>query len=448
LSQAMVEGPDPRGAFAVSLLRSAASSVIGKDREASQIVLREPDVLLRGRTNWSTLRLLVQARYLNYASAEQTTKIVSPLLNELGVKMQKPPATITDGRLWDEFLAVLRYPDSGEWSPTLQKRAASLILDGMVRWRSPSFAAEFRVAALPPYDKQFVVAVREQTRRVLDQWLAVVNPYLEKHLAPPYEPAVRQVVQSVGLVLGVYSDGDNWPANKTVALLSEQLQAYYTDNPQELTDQSAGDLLPASPAALLTQIVWSTGEIPGFVRRGQPKPKSVEAKLKGFETLVTGGPAGAAQYRDNDSQFRGLINEAPYEVIKSAVAERKASKISKAVPNPIVPDNPEGLLNATSGWPQTSVSDGGTPADPLLLLAVLADVSGQSQHRDERIATLLTSKATKDRLQGFLKRIFSGRLKAREHARRLLQKMARDTKSADLVNAIRDLDAAMAPPKP
>ncbi len=87
--------------------------------------------------------------------------------------------------------------------------------------------------------------MREKSRQFLDQWLGVTNDFLQKHTGPPYGAAVREAAESVDLVLWVYSDGDNWPVDETIALFTKQLRTYYADNPQDATVQSPSDLLPA-----------------------------------------------------------------------------------------------------------------------------------------------------------------------------------------------------------
>jgi hypothetical protein len=78
---------------------------------------------------------------------------------------------------------------------------------------------------------------------------------------------------------------------------------------------------------------------------------------------------------------------------------------------------------------------------------VLADLTGDSQAQDEQIATLFPSRDT-DQTQTpsrHLEKLLSGPLKVREHARRLLEKMAANAKSRDLANAIRALDPTLVP---
>ncbi len=154
----------------------------------------------------------------------------------------------------------------------------------------------------------------------------VANAYLEKHPTPPNGPEVRWVIGPVGWVLNSYSDGDDWPAEKTAALLTEQLRGFYTDDSKETTDGNWRHRVPADPATLLTEIVAITGKIPDFVRKGHPKPASVAARLKRLEALLKAGKTNPIDLAEDHAHLAGLIGLAPYEVIKLAICQPPAKQ--------------------------------------------------------------------------------------------------------------------------
>jgi serine/threonine protein kinase len=470
LSRALREGPGPRSAFAASLLRGAASSVIGANREASLVVLRELDVPLTGLDRpltgikRSALCLVVRTHFLKQATAEQTEQIISAVI-KLKVLLHDAPATKTHDALRSDLLAVFSQPKLGNWPPALRRTLAGLILDSTFKmpfyvqgfWgNSTSFSSSSQPLAesAPFFGKEVVARFRANKQFFLDQWLSVTNDYLEKHPTPPNGPQVRWVIGPLGWVLNSYSDGDDWPAEKTAALLTEQLRGYYTDDPQKTTEiKWLFDLVPEQPATLLTEIVPITGKIPDFVRTGHPKPAFVADRLKRFETLIKAGVTSPTELiRNPANRFTGLIGLVPYEVIKLAVGPRPSNQ---PVPHPrqFDPWTPMDVLCAAStSHPEVWNNDGKTcPIDPRLLLTALADLTGQSQAQDEQIASLFANAggrgAMKAEFRIPLENLLAGPLKARGTARRLLTKMAATAKSPDLVRAIRDLDPSLFPPK-
>jgi serine/threonine protein kinase len=447
LSGAVRAGAGPRAAFAASLLRETARFRIRKDHEASQTVLRELDVRLTG-IDWSAVCLLVRSHYLEQASAEQTEKIAIMAIG-LGERLHDAPKPATNAAMRNDLLDVFLHPIHGNWPPRLRRTLATLLLDSTFKhpyimggW--PTVQGSER---LPLFGRQSVTLFRENKQAYLDQWLAVTNVYLEKHLSPPYSPDVKWVYQPLQWVLDAYSDGDDWPADKTAALLTQQLRAYYTDDPEKTTDQAAFKIVPDSPATMLMDIVSITGEIPDFVRKGHPKPAVVAALLQRYEMFLKKGETSPMQLTSTaQNPFRSLFGVAPYEVIQLAVAPRpNQPKLSRRILDPWAAQM---ILSATSGLQEGWNNDGATyPIDPRLLLAVLANLTGQSKEQDERIATLLPDPEMMVNRTPF-EDLLSGPLKARVFALRQLRKMVATAKSPDLASCARDLDPATTPAKP
>jgi hypothetical protein len=332
---------------------------------------------------------------------------------------------------------------------TLRRTLARLVLDEHLKM--PGFVQNFPGDPArqpgPLFGTESVAGFRANKQFFLDQWLVVANDYLEKHPAPPNGPEVRWVIGPVGWVLNSYSDGDDWPAEKTAALLTEQLRGYYTDDPNKTTDvKSLYDLVPAEPATLLAEIVPITGAIPDFVRKGHPKLASVAARLKRLGAVLKAGQPSPRALTQGPAEFAGLMGQAPYEVIKLAVGQRPAYPSASDRKADIW--NPWYVLQATSAeQPELWNNNRRTDIDPRLLLTVLADLAGQNQVQDNRIAGLLSNPNMKDRFRVPMENLLTSPLKARGTARRLLEKIAATAKSPELVKVIRDLDPILAPPK-
>jgi serine/threonine protein kinase len=453
LSRSLRDEPGARGAFAASLLRGAASQVIDGNHEASQVVLRELNVPLTG-IDWSALYLIVRSHFLKQATPEQREQIVASVI-KLGGLLRDRPANGTAHLMGVDLLDVFSQPTLGNLQTALRRTLAGLVLDGNVTM--PGFAQNLpgdpSLQPGPLFGAESVAGFRANKQFFLDQWLSVANAYLEKHPTPPNGGEVRWVIGPVGWVLNSYSDGDDWPVEKTAALLTEQLRGYYTDDPKTTIDvKSLYDLVPAEPATLLTEIVPITGAIPDFVRKGHPKLASVAAKLKRFEAALNAGQPSPRELmqlmQGGQTEFAGLMGQAPYEVIKLAVGQRPAdASVSDRKADLWKPWH---VLQATSAqqgelWNNNRKTD---PIDPRLLLTALADLTGQNQTQDNRIAGLLSNPNMKDAFRVPMENLLDGPLKARGTARRLLQKMAATAKSPKLVKVIGDLDPTLVPPKP
>jgi Protein kinase domain len=465
LSAAMWRGPSTRAAFAASLLRVPARSTIEKNEAAAQVVLRahgtawwqEPDTDppppasespgfpgFRRRSaslagvDWAAVCLLVRVGYVDTASDDQVQRIAAAI-NQLRDQLQASPSTNTAELLRADLLDALKVEPKAGWPASVRQTMASLLLDGIVSEPDSSYgtthldffltkknsnAEEVRII----YDPQYVSKLREKSRQFLDQWLGVANGFLQKHAEPPYDAAVRAVAESVSPALLVYSDGDNWPVDETIALFTKQLRTYYADNPNERTVQSANDLLPASPALLLTQIVRVTGDIPDFVKKGHPKPRSVIAKWERFEVAVN------PQMRGSD--FHRLFEDDPYAVMQLAVRPPAAAEKIQAQGFVVGPLSPEQIISATANY---------DVVDPILVLSLLADLTGNSPAQDVRIAAFLKTWQPGTNMGRGLENLFASHLRAREQARRLLQRMMTKAKSPSLMNAVRELNLPLSP---
>jgi hypothetical protein len=80
----------------------------------------------------------------------------------------------------------------------------------------------------------------------------------------------------------------------------------------------------------------------------------------------------------------------------------------------------------------------------LLILAVLADMTGESTAQDQRIATLFTEGQAATIFREHLEDILWGSLKVRAIALHLLQKMIANSKSDKLQHVLHDLLAPAA----
>jgi hypothetical protein len=261
---------------------------------------------------------------------------------------------------------------------------------------------------------------------------------------------------------------DNWPADATAELLSEQLRRYYVTDANDHTDQSPSDPLPLKPAEMLHIIATITGKVPDFARTGLPKPKAVGDRLKQLETALNGNTEPIAlmrlfEPRDPDGrpqigQFVDLYALAPFEVVNLAVGETSARlpRIGRATSSGrggrrgqggegardslIQPDE---ILNyVTYGARVTSDTRSSvTYVDPLFLLTALSQFVGENEAQDDRVHQLLRASimyyAGQFYVHEQLKSVIAGPTTAGEIARQMLEEMAEKAKSDALRNAVK-----------
>jgi hypothetical protein len=213
--------------------------------------------------------------------------------------------------------------------------------------------------------------------------------------------------------------------------------------------------LPATPALLLTQIVRITGKIPEFVLNGTPRAKDVRARFEYFKSFLASDRQ--LQRGDLDAPIRGLFECMPLEVVKASLGDTKAQAEWQ------VPYTPRLILFDTSNdeelWDPRSMRSlrvrplVETTVDPLLLLALLTHLTGESEAQDLKIAALIGEEAyfppvarvfggqeqppAAAGMRRHLKFLLTSPMKARHHARRMLDEMAVKAKSQTLKDAIK-----------
>ena len=455
LTQAVLKGNESRAAFAAALLRVNAPPKVAAVPAAVEVVLKSLDVPLTG-IDRSAICLLLRLGLLRWgfiteAQGEQRASILTAV-HGLAVRLVDSPQGGLRDQVRDVLLYEIRRMPEKDSSPRFRQTVARVILDEMIENPGPvlrPFTENPRSGWPKAYSAETIAKTRKQFRYFLDAWVGVANDYLQVHLNDPAERGVQRVLQSLQVVLRLYSEGDDWPVDQTGVLLTELLRNFYAGAPGNLTDQSTDESFPSSPAALLTQIVQMTGQIPGFVHGGQLRSPAVAKKLVKFKICLerqTDSPLFQRQY---DFAI-GLLDEAPYEAIKLCVGENELGEnvrhpaLGIIVHGVNVLATPTELLYAVSSYNDDRNNRRELPADPLLVLAVAVDLTGQSEAQDARISTLFTEGAGAKMFRANLEDLLSGSLKAGAIARQLLQKMAAGAKSEKLTNVVRSLLPAVA----
>jgi hypothetical protein len=443
LSVAARSGPSARGAFAASLLRGPAHSVIAESPEASKVVSNQLDVPLKG-LDWTALCLIVRLNYVQNDSSAQIRPLTEAI-DHLVDRLRAAAVSQTTNAMRSDLLGVLKSEPPEGWPPSVQKTMAELILDLIVREhrRVDEFLSFPAVQWTRFYDPGVVAERRRLVGRLLGPWLTVANGYLKQHTAAPYDVAERQVVAWMYLPLTLYSDGDSWRADETAALLTQQLRAYYSDDPRGTTNQSVEELLPSTPSELLTDIVRVTGEIPDFVKTGFPRSRTVATTRQRFENAVKSRDLRPVQLRSMEqdpsllsgANQNSLAVDDPYGVVKLAVELAPAGRPKKF----------EEWFSAQSLLRITTLES--SDIDPLLYIAVLTDLAGRNPAWDDNVAELVKNWQPGTDTRVGLEYLVAGHTKASGHARRLLKAFAAKAKSPKLADALRALNAALPSPR-
>jgi hypothetical protein len=448
LCQAVVEGNDPRAAFACSLVSWAALDSFGDPSVARGILskLEAP----QPTPERSAVTAVVRARLINHAADEQRARLSSELI-ELADRLRVASESELNRQL--SQILIKEVVLIQDLRSQLHDAIARLLLGEIKKGRMNAVHA-FRsdVNAAGMYVGSSGSSRVVHPNLFWNAWIRVANEHLRAHSEPPYDKATGEVVRSLDIVLRSWSDRDEWPVDRTAYYLTLQLGRYYSANPNAPT-RLLEDLLPASAAEMLTPIVRITGRIPESVRTAHPRLKDLDTKLQNFDAFLTGGPRGL------DNRFAGLFDAAPYQVIQRSLGEIDESKLISRVGGGSIPHGPRlALTYASTGLSITGSGIGGKSnwdsyVDPLLLLAVLVEEAGESEAKDTRIAALVKEIETGwqsvpyessliDRRAGLkvhLQRILESDFAYRAHVLRMLDEVAAKAKSQALKDAIKDI---------
>jgi hypothetical protein len=269
--------------------------------------------------------------------------------------------------------------------------------------------------------------------------------------------------------IAIRTADDQWPVEKCLQLLTEQLQSYYSAD-GDRPFKSWQDAIPLPPALLLQIIVRGSGELPKFAPLELPKSQEVVDRLQKLDAGLKGATDPKVFLEQLESNvFSGLYDEAPYQAIKLAVRETdvllprqplhgvdrvgQVAARARNAPGLGYILTPEDILEFVAEPREEDLATDRTVVDPLLLIAALSTLTGQSEGQDLRIRYLLSPVLTMDsqpsclqhRVSPQLKSLITGETKSTADAKRLLREMAAKSKSQELIDALREIDESIEP---
>ena len=452
LSSAIVDGSDARAAFAYALLNGPAQTKIGKSEAATRIVLEDLDTPLTG-IDRSALCLLKRIRLSNSATSEERTDLTGQLEQLIPMLIERQPDADTFGNAIVGWLTYVdgvtgKFPAWSVEDPRIARAMARLILHEIVDHGGREFLGSPFVVnrSTSAYDQRVLDEQRRHYGPALAGWPSVANSYFEKHDSAQYSTAEARVFNGLCQSIAFYSDGDDWPVDRTAEILTEQLRAAYTDDPQQTVAQPVLELLPASPATMLAQIVAITGEIPDFVKTGSPRSAEVVRKLAVLDQVLTGreSPEGIEL---GFGQMAGIAQDAPCEFIRHVIENAEAIEFPGDVTRVRLGAN----MHSTVAGTLQSIGERGDRdqrfIDPLLILAMLSDLAGTNEQTDVRIASVPNAIMLGATFADHIRNLLASRLQSRRHAKRMLREMAGKTESQPLLDMIKSIDPEAVKPQ-
>ena len=423
LAQAVQNGSPQESSFVASLvIRVGQSSILDHLRDdpaAIEILFRAIRAGAEETDEQGRLLKLVRSTLFFWGGKEhqpQTQAVLAELTKELA-GIAGDPASDVWLYAWENQASRL---DGSAVGP-----AASLTLQWILRDRAVA-SRLFEAVHSYKLEEFHGTHFRNRTKHFLNGWIETVNAWLKEH--PEAELNQRQVVlRTLDPTLRHRTGEDQWNVAETAELLADALREFYSDPGTEPTTERWDEILPASPARLLTLILLAGGELPEYAQDGFPPSAEDRKRLALFSRAISSN-LSREDYEREAKKFEGIAEVAPYLVVKAAL-EAEGLPEQYGVPAAIASAAVSDVNVSTQGGGNYS-----EPAiDPLLLLAIGADLVRQPQFEDDRVARLfgLISEEAGEALKSSLA--------VEATMRGLLEQMYRETDSEPLRAAILNL---------
>jgi hypothetical protein len=435
LGQAVVGGKAAESSFAALLVAGqSVSNQLKRDQSAVERLVSQLTVHVRG-LDQTALAVLLRARFADKSGIDarrQTTAAMNDLASRLigsapgGVRSQ-----IIAGWLYAApYLAV----DPKAHAALVYERLAIDPRTGLAYDFLPlQFNAQFpyRVSDGPRDDAFLAACISEANRRLA----AAGNDERKK---------TDSVIQSLDFLLHFRSPTDEWDGETTARLLTDRLRQYYvgdTARALDIPEPSVGFFgavtpayySPVTPAMILTNIVRITGAIPDFARNGPP---AAAEGLRLWKQLQSSDDFNGVQKMErHKTALASLLEVVPYESLAIVLApEIPTLYLGQRLHYVVMPAT--SMLQQQRGAPTPVV-------DPLLLLAVLTDLCGQTEGQDEHFAKIIAEPHPPGdmlTIAEHLTDILTGPTAIKPIAHNLLQRILMRSQNAKLREAVAKID--------
>lgn len=422
LSDTFLNGERAASAFAAWMIIPSYAIGYIRDPAAVRLLVDRLDVT----DNDDESRALAQiVRAQLYACTdEENRQRITAAMNGLGKRLLEAPPERLRAEILEGWLTsarqIHRWSQLSSSSAVDSVLAAELVYRQLIELSDVERYFAFRAySPARPYSGKVPESLRRNAGFFLHEWVSVVNRHLSDEAVD--DSRFYVVVQALDVVLRSRLPEDAWDVDATAQLLTERLRGYWTaEDPLVVRDDPA--LGGLTPEMLLRNIVRIRGAVPDFARSAPPW---AEESLKAWEQLLSSGGDPAQLARETKLSPR-LVYVAPYQAVELAAGQPKA---------------PEALFLLASGRPWSETGAHTVLPDPLLLLAILADLSGQSTAQDQQMAAIL-SHPSRD-IPHHVQDILAGGTAVRPIARDLLTKIWKQAIHRDLQQAVELLDPAI-----
>lgn len=377
------------------------------------------------------LSVLLRARFYHLGEPDQKTEIEQAMMR-LGAYIAADNSIPHEHLVTDHWLELVRStPRNPRTIPIEHRVVAKLVLRRLYSLPGPTIREYFTSSWTNnefPYSTAVFDDLRKRSACFLNGWTDVANRELAKDVENGDAEDEKRLLRSLDRFHRSRLPDDDWDVARTAELLSERLRRYYESDNDD-GDREDGDFTP-EVETLLTQIVRITGDIPDFVLNNRPRSPFVSARLEHFEKTIAETKSQLEFSRQADD-FGGLIKSAPFHCLTAIVRNQNETLGSLSTTYFI-----EAIDEPTHYYPPKEVP----PIDPLLMLAILAELSGESEQQDIRISAPLLQPHPRRMVTRHIDDILSADTAMKPIARRLLQKIADRAKADNLRQAVHQLD--------
>ena len=228
-----------------------------------------------------------------------------------------------------------------------------------------------------PYSGGMMKVAREGRYANWDAWLPYLDEWLKSH--PEQNEQSRLMLSTLNVALRLYQKTDDWPIDSIAKQLTQRAERH---------DPNGGGI---STHDLLSYIVLAGGELPESHRTFldaeiSSLPSPLRELEKGLGLEIDKWLNHEDGWHDTKSwyrEFEGLL--LTYPVATTGVLYRIFSKYESDEVHPM-------RLREKLVWlsGRGNGDNSPPPMEPLLLLAIATELTGESQAQDERIAELFT----------------------------------------------------------
>jgi hypothetical protein len=217
-----------------------------------------------------------------------------------------------------------------------------------------------------PYHADSLEKDRDWAYPVWERWTDVATQQLSEWQPGEHPKETRRLLKSLIAVLPTRTAKDSWDVTATAAQIENRLRDGFGQSDAKM-DLTRHDLLAA--------LIQCDAPFPDSVINNGPTDDPTSEQLAAFSHLIDSGIT-YEEYRRKADKAKGLIQAAPFHCVKAIVTSqdrptsangRKVSQLEMIRPASDVKD--------VTYW--TGRSSKKVTIDPLLLLAIVAELSGE-----------------------------------------------------------------------